>query len=77
MEARKRLSKFFKDVKAHQVEAGGDIDWQYLNYTDYTQNPLPTYGETNVAFLKKVAKKYDPSGVFQKRMPGGFKISEV
>lgn len=77
MEARKRLQKFFKDIKEHQVEVGGDIDWQYLNYADSTQNPLPSYGEENVAYLKKVAKKYDPLGVFQKRMPGGFKISEV
>jgi hypothetical protein len=31
----------------------------------------------NVEKMKAAAKKYDPSGVFQKLVPGGFKISKV
>jgi hypothetical protein len=27
--------------------------------------------------MKKVAAKYDPDGVFQNLLPGGFKISHV
>jgi len=27
--------------------------------------------------MKAAAKKFDPSGVFQKLVPGGFKISNV
>lgn len=75
--ARSRLSKFFRSLKQYTVEVGGDVDWEYLNYADYTQDPLKTYGTESVAFLKKVAEKYDPAGVFQMRVPGGFKISEV
>lgn len=31
----------------------------------------------NIDSMKKVAAKYDPSGVFQTRQPGGFKLSRV
>jgi hypothetical protein len=48
-----------------------------LNYADASQNPLRSYGEANVQFIQEVAKKYDPDGVFQQRVPGGFKVSRV
>lgn len=47
----------------------------YLNYASNEQDTLCGYGAKNVAFMKKVANKYDPSGVFQKLQPGGFKLS--
>jgi len=48
-----------------------------LNYADNTQDPLASYGSASVKKMKAAAKKYDPSGVFQKLVPGGFKISNV
>ncbi|EMR67064.1 putative fad binding domain containing protein [Eutypa lata UCREL1] len=75
--ARERVAGFRTALKGHSAELGAAVDWEYLNYADYTQNPLKTYGEENVAFTREVAVKYDPAGVFQTRMPGGFKISRV
>lgn len=49
----------------------------YLNYASPSQNPLGSYGETNVAFMKDVAKRYDPMGFWQVRVPGGFKVGRV
>lgn len=49
----------------------------YLNYADKTQNPLKSYGEENVKYIRRVANTYDPYGVFQHQVPGGFKISNV
>ncbi|KAL4940954.1 hypothetical protein BDV06DRAFT_195504 [Aspergillus oleicola] len=49
----------------------------YLNYADVTQNPLAGYGEENVEFIRDVARRYDPKGVFQTQVPGGFKVSEA
>ena len=46
----------------------------YANYADYTQHPINSYGEKSVKFLEKTAKTYDPKGVFQKKVPGGFKL---
>lgn len=47
------------------------------SYADKTQNPLATYGAENIAFMKDVAAKYDPSGIFQTRQPGGFKLAKL
>ncbi|RAK97903.1 FAD-binding oxidoreductase [Aspergillus ibericus CBS 121593] len=56
---------------------GADNEYVYLNYADKSQNPLKSYGKENVEFISRVAKQYDPDGVFQVQIPGGFKISEV
>lgn len=48
--------------------------FKYLNYADRSQDPLGSYGAQSLEFLKRTSAKYDPSGVFQKRVPGGFKI---
>ena len=52
-------------------------DFVYLNYADPSQNPLGGYGAESVAFLREVAGRYDPDGWWQRRVPGGFKISRV
>lgn len=41
------------------------------------QNPLASYGAANVAKLKAVARKYDPSQVFQKLQNDGFLLWKV
>lgn len=41
------------------------------------EDPLGSYGVENVAKIRAAARKYDPNQVFQKRFPGGFKISKV
>ena len=50
------------------------IDFIYLNYADISQQVLQSWGSSNVAKLQAASKKYDPSGVFQTQVPGGFKI---
>ena len=55
----------------------GLLPWIYMNYADKSQQPLASYGIENVKDLRDAAAKYDPSGVFQKLCPGGFKISDV
>lgn len=49
-------------------------DFVYLNYALPTQNPLGSYGATNVQLLRDVSAKYDPDQIFQRLVPGGFKI---
>jgi len=48
--------------------------FKYLNFAASFQDPFDGYGSEEVGMLKAVAKKYDPSGVFQKHVPGGFKL---
>lgn len=66
----KRIDDFAKSI-------GADNPYLYLDYADKTQDPLSSYGEENVKKMKAAAQKYDPTGVFQKLVPGGFKISQV
>lgn len=49
----------------------------YLPYAGAWQRPIRGYGEKNVRFMREVSKRYDPDGVFQKWVPGGFKLGDV
>jgi len=64
-------------VRELSVSMNGDIDLVYINYADSSQDPLGSYGAKNIQHMRDVAAKYDPTGVFQQRIPGGFKISKV
>lgn len=46
----------------------------YLNYADKGQEVIRGYGEGNRKELRRVSKVYDPEGVFQKAVVGGFKL---
>lgn len=48
--------------------------FKYLNYADRTQDPIGSYGEKMKKRLQDASKKYDPNGLFQMRVPGGFKL---
>ncbi|KAI1350260.1 FAD-binding domain-containing protein [Xylaria sp. FL0043] len=58
------------------VQKGVHDSFIYLNYAGQQQDPIGSYG-TNGRIkdhLQSVSKKYDPSGIFQHRVPGGFKL---
>lgn len=65
------------ELQAYAASVGGEYGWMYLNYADPTQNPLKSYGEGNVEFIREVAMAHDPKGLFQTRFSQGFKISNV
>ncbi len=50
------------------------IPFQYLDYADKSQDPIRSYGPQIKARLQEVSRKYDPTGVFQHQVPGGFKL---
>ncbi|KAL4733789.1 hypothetical protein BDV11DRAFT_175363 [Aspergillus similis] len=69
-EAMAELDEYAKSIGKYN-------EYIYLNYADVTQNPLRGYGDENVEFIRQVAERYDPDGVFQTQVPGGFKVSEA
>ncbi|KAF6828032.1 FAD binding domain-containing protein [Colletotrichum plurivorum] len=75
--ARIHMAAASAKIEDFAISVGGNVAWRYLNYADPSQDCLGTYGKANVDFIREVAYKYDPEGVFQKRIPGGFKISRV
>ena len=66
--------KLINDVDAAAKELGVFHPFKYLNYAAKWQDPFGGYGAENLERLKTVSRKYDPSRVFQKSVPGGFKI---
>lgn len=68
------LKDLLKMVEDLTKKEGVYHPWKYLNFAASFQDPLGSYGKKELKQLKKVARKYDPSGVFQTLVPGGFKL---
>lgn len=62
-------------MREYAQSIGEDNDYIYMNYAHNSQKPLRTYGEDNFQEILRAAKKYDPNGIFQDQMPGGFKVT--
>lgn len=71
------LQSFYTALQSHANALSANLPWEYLNYADPSQNPLASYGEQNVEFMREVSAKYDPAQVFQKKSPAGFKLSAI
>lgn len=55
-------------------DAGLYDPFNYMGDAAGFQPVFPGYGELNHKALQAIAKKYDPRGVYQTLMPGGFKV---
>jgi hypothetical protein len=69
--------KYIAELDEFARSVGADNPWIYLDYAYATQDPLASYGEENLRKMREVASKYDPEGVFQTMVPGGFKVSKA
>lgn len=65
---------FFRRAKQASEDAGKCNEYLYLNYADKWQDPITGYGSAEKSRLQKVSRKYDKNGIFQKAVPGGFKL---
>ncbi|KMU78327.1 hypothetical protein CISG_06563 [Coccidioides immitis RMSCC 3703] len=75
--AQAELSAMTSKLEGFAIGEETGVEYVYLNYADAGQDPLGSYGPENVAFMKDVARQYDPDGFWQQRVPGGFKLSRV
>lgn len=75
--AQVETSIFTARVKEETKLLNGEMDFVYLNYADARQDALGSYGAAKIQHMREVASAYDPTQVFQQRIPGGFKISRV
>ncbi|KAK5168147.1 uncharacterized protein LTR77_006715 [Saxophila tyrrhenica] len=69
-----KAAEVVESVNKVAREMGMLREFVYTNYADWSQRPLESNGGENVRFLRETARKYDPDGVFQRKMPGGFKL---
>ncbi|PGH12794.1 hypothetical protein AJ79_04018 [Helicocarpus griseus UAMH5409] len=74
---RKAGTELTNKLSAYAKSLGKDNEYLYLAYALDNQDPLKSYGPENVQHMKNVAQKYDPLGIFQTMVPGGFKITKV
>jgi len=68
------LKDYIKIFEAMAEKNGVAHNFVYLNYAAAFQDPLGAYGAEQLKGLRDVARKYDPRGMFQKQVIGGFKI---
>lgn len=66
-----------KKWKEFGEKRGSYIPFLFMNDGSRDQNPIASYGSSNVKKLKAVSKKYDPSQVFQTLQSDGFLLSKV
>lgn len=72
-----KLREAVATMEAYAKSKNQHNPYLYINYANPEQNPIAAYGSENVQFLAKTAKKYDPSGYFQTRVAGAFKVSAL
>ncbi|KAL8718429.1 MAG: hypothetical protein Q9225_004428 [Loekoesia sp. 1 TL-2023] len=64
--------KLIDDIEIATQKNGLETGYLYLNYAHAGQN---VFGEgERKAWLRKMSRKYDPEGIFQYCVPGGFKL---
>ncbi|KAI1128001.1 FAD binding domain protein [Nemania abortiva] len=70
----KAVKQLLTDLINHAKSLGVYNPYIDMNHAMEGQKVLASYGSENLDFLKATAIKYDPTKVFQKLMPGGFKL---
>jgi hypothetical protein len=66
--------QLISDVESAAREDGMQTGYVYLNYAHSGQK---VYGEGDrLQRLRDISKRYDPDGIFQRCVPGGFKLFE-
>lgn len=55
-------------------EIGMYEPFKYLGDAMYGQKVIESYGKENVQRMKQIQRKYDPQGVWDRVLPGGFKL---
>lgn len=68
------LKRLNEQLIARMKELGYYNSYIFQNTAEYWQNPYPGRGVENLAALKAISKKYDPEQLFQKAVPGGYKL---
>lgn len=66
------------DAAEYAAKTNGTyLPFKYANYASRDQDPLASYGDENLQKLRDIANKYDPEGVFQKLLNGGWLLSKA
>lgn len=62
------------EIKREATSRGLAAVFELMSTACHFQDPIDSYGTKNKQKMQEVSKKYDPEGVFQKAVVGGFKL---
>lgn len=68
------VKQVLDEIEARATKLGVANSWKYAGYAEKGQAVIEGYGKPNVALLKQVSNKYDPTQLFQRAVRGGFKL---
>ena len=68
------VQKLFKDTNTKAKQWGVYRSYIQPTYAEAWQNPFHVRSEGTLKELREASKIYDPNQVFQKQVPGGFKL---
>jgi hypothetical protein len=73
-EIKTNMERFIDDAQRLAQRMGVYHPYLYLNYAESFQDVMLSYGPESVEFMLKTSEKYDPTQLWQRRSPGGFKL---
>ncbi|KAI0481794.1 hypothetical protein F4859DRAFT_476025 [Xylaria cf. heliscus] len=68
------LREALDEINRDAATRGTLIPFKYLNYAATFQDPIGSYGGINNERLQNASRKFDPDGLFQTGVPGGWKL---
>ncbi|KAH8730330.1 oxidoreductase [Phaeosphaeriaceae sp. PMI808] len=71
------VKNLFEEAERKAREKGLQRDFLPLTYSDRWQDPLGRRSKGTIRDLWRVSQKYDPKGMFQSQVPGGFKLPKM
>lgn len=74
---RESMSDITDKWKDLAKQKGTHLDFEFMNNAAGDQNPLRSYGETNLQKLKNISMKYGKAQVYQSLQNGGFLLSQA
>ena len=74
---REAIRKLFEDAEVKAATMGLQRDFVPLTYADSWQDPIGRRSKETVKELLATSRKYDPRQVYQRQVPGGFKLPQL
>ncbi|KAH7112851.1 hypothetical protein B0J11DRAFT_542088 [Dendryphion nanum] len=68
------LRDVLEDIEEDAMERETAVAYKNAAFSWDFQDPISSYGSANKKMLQDVSKKFDPEGLFQKGVVGGFKL---
>jgi hypothetical protein len=69
------IQQLVQRTDAEAEALGAADDYIFLNYASPWQDPYGGVGEENLEAYREASLKYDPEQLFQRAVPGGFKLA--